>query len=103
LRPSQNSFHIVGVYGINDKVKALLVRAQNVDPAQKDKEGRTPLSWVVEYGHTKGVKILLSDDRVDSDLQNNCREASLSPAARKGSTEVIRTLLYLIGKLIHNR
>jgi len=32
LRPSQNAFHVVGVYGLNDLVNELLVCARDIDP-----------------------------------------------------------------------
>jgi FOG: Ankyrin repeat len=93
LKPTQNAFHMVGVYGLDNLVKALFARAQDIDPDLQDKEGRTPLSWAAEYGHTEVVKTLLSDGRVDPDRQDNNGQTPLSWAARKGHTEVVKCLL----------
>jgi len=93
LTPSQNAFHIVGVYGLNTLVKVLLVHAKDIDADQQDKEGRTPISWAAQYGHTEVVKALLCDDRVDSGRQDEHGQTPLSWAAWKGRTEVVNTLL----------
>ena len=67
LRPYQNALHIVDVYGLNNVVKVLLARAQDIDPDRQDKEGRTPLNWAAGYGWTDAVKTLSCDGRVDPD------------------------------------
>ena len=41
--------------------RLLLVSARDIDPDQQDQEGRTPLNWAAEYGHTEIVKALLCD------------------------------------------
>ena len=66
LWPSQNAFHIVGVYGPKSLVKTLLAHARDFGPDQQDNYGRTPLSWAAMMGHTKVVETLLSDGRVRS-------------------------------------
>ena len=91
--PSQNAFHIVGVYGLNDLLKVLLSRYQDIDPARQDKFGRTPLSYAAEYGRTEVVKTLLCDERIDPDRQDNRGRTPLSYAAANGHTEIVKTLL----------
>ena len=93
LRPSQNAFHIVGVYGLNDFVELLLVHAKDIDPDRQDKAGRTPLSWAAEYGQTEVVRTLLCDGRVDPERQDNEGQTPLSWAAKNGQTEVCNALL----------
>ena len=93
MRPSQNGFHIVGIYGLSNVVKVLLARADDIGPDLKDKKGRTPLSWAAEYGQTKVVKALLYDGRVDPDRQDHHGQTPLSWAVKNGLTEVANTLL----------
>jgi len=49
---------MVGVYELNNLVKALFACDQDIDP---DLQGRTPLSWAAEIGHTEVVQALLYD------------------------------------------
>jgi FOG: Ankyrin repeat len=93
LRPSQNAFHIVGAYGLNNVVKLLLTSAKDIHPDQPDRRGRTPLSWAARNGHTEVVKALLSDGRVDPNRQDNGGLTPLSWAAENGHTEVVKILL----------
>jgi len=93
LQPSQNAFHIVGAYGLNNVVKLLLTSAKDIHPDQPDRRGRTPLSWAARNGHTEVVKALLSDGRVDPNRQDNGGLTPLSWAAENGHTEVVKILL----------
>ena len=93
LQPSQNAFHIVGAYGLNDLVKALLVHAPDIDPDRQDNYGKTPLSWAAGMGCPEVVKTLLTDDRVDPDRPSNGDLTPLGFAALNGRLEVVKTLL----------
>jgi FOG: Ankyrin repeat len=93
LKPSQNVFHLVALYGLNNLVKELLTIAQDIDPDQRDNEGRTPLSYAAEDGHTEVVKTLLREGRVDAERHDKFGQTALSLAASQGHTEVVKTLL----------
>ena len=93
LQPSQNAFHVLGVYGFSNLINVLLARDQDIDPDRQDDYGRTPLSYAAESGHTELVKALSSDGRVDLDRQDNEGRTALSYAAQNGHTEVVKALL----------
>ena len=50
----------------------------------KDKDGRTPLSWVVGGGHELVVKLLLATGKVEADTRNENKRMPLSLAAEGG-------------------
>jgi len=93
LSPSQNAFHMVGVYRLNNLVTVLLANAEDIDPDQRDNRGKTPLIWASEYGHTNVVETFLSDSRVDPNRQDNEGREPLHWAAGNGNTDVVKTLL----------
>ena len=92
LRPSQTTFHLVGLYGFNNIVRGLLSNAQDIDLDQRDHRGRTPLRYAAECGHTEVVKTLLSDGRVDPDRQGKSGRTPLNYAAQNVHNEIFKTL-----------
>jgi FOG: Ankyrin repeat len=80
---------MVGVYELNNLVKALFACDQDIDP---DLQGRTPLSWAAEIGHTEVVQALLYDKWADPNGQDNDGQTPLSWAVENGQTEVVTGL-----------
>ncbi|PWI64148.1 hypothetical protein PCL_12100 [Purpureocillium lilacinum] len=60
---------------------------------QKDKFGRTPLSWAAEYGREQAVRLLLEHDDVAADSRDYCGRTPLSWASRCGHVSIVKRLL----------
>ncbi|SPN99015.1 uncharacterized protein DNG_02054 [Cephalotrichum gorgonifer] len=77
-----------------ESIKLFLgVAGIDVDAANDDEDGRTPLSWAAEEGHADVVRFLLGTGQVDVDTQEECGLTALSRAAAQGRAEVVRILL----------
>jgi ankyrin repeat protein len=82
--------HIAAIFGLRDTLVTLLKDSQEADI--RDTDGRTPLSYAAEKGHTEVVELLLAIDVVDPDSNNHVR-TPLSYAAENGHAEIAKLLL----------
>lgn len=74
-----------------DAVESLL--AKHANPNIQDKNGRTPLSYAAEKGHSDIIKALLATPNIQVDKADNKGRTPLSYTAEKGRFDIIDTLL----------
>ncbi|KAI1859367.1 hypothetical protein JX265_010370 [Neoarthrinium moseri] len=83
--------HLAAIFGLEDALFAVW-NLENRDA--RDSNGRTPLSWAAENGHTKVVKLLLETKEVEVNSKDTeYGRTPLSWAAKNGHYEVVELLL----------
>ena len=86
--------HAAAMYGLLSVVKAIFSSSSSFDVDSKDDDGRTPLSWAAENGHSEVVKLLLEKEGIDLDSKDiEYGQTPLSWAAENGHSEVVKLLL----------
>ena len=77
--------------GNKEMVECLLDRGAN--PCLQDNEGRVPLPWAGDNEHSETVKLLLSSDKVNSDMGDKWGLTPLANAAVTERKEMVECLL----------
>ena len=67
--------------------------ARGAEPNDKDKFGRTPLSWAAMRGHEAVVKLLADRDDVEADSKDQWGRTALSHAVENGHVGVVKLLM----------
>jgi ankyrin repeat protein len=88
---SETPLHLAARNNKIDFVKILLEAAPTLDPAHKNKSGRTPLLDAASEGNNEVVKLLLNDDNVN--LQGSLGQTALIIASALGHLELVKYLL----------
>ncbi|RFU32928.1 hypothetical protein B7463_g3428, partial [Scytalidium lignicola] len=83
--------HLAAYFGLTETIRFMLENGFN--PDTKENFGRTPLSWVAEYGHEAVVKLLVERNDVESDSKDKYGRTPLVWAAIKGHEAIVKLLV----------